>query len=263
MLRYNTFINFTADAPAATSHWGASPFVAQNSIITASGSGRFVWPGFGGSANTVGNPATLNLRGSRLRHINADGTIVWILNMGAAALTGNDFTGLIFDEGVIPYPVPGQVDWVNVTFGPTTADSDQTGQGYMRFNGTTSTITAFWDGFFGCDFAQWTDSGADSLASIVNATDFPNSRLAVFYANNTYSPEILARGLRIHTRTLDAPLDVFAGLATNPAFRDSVDLSAVDDVVIDLGDNPVHLGFAEGTADVKNALPTGSGSICW
>ena len=269
----NCWINFntnnsnaqgnTSQPTTTGGHWGRGPLSLRNSIITVTGNVNFQWPGWANPGDN--NRYTADFSNAFLRH--SVGTGAWTLHFGGAAGTGNAIGGATLSDGVVAFAAPGQFDWINVVFGPSTTQSFSLGQAYYRWNQLQdSTLDARWDGFFGCDLRGWTDTTANthhigsflvngSFDYTYSGTARNNNTMRYYYYDIIYSPEIIANGMRARTRGNDVAVDLSFGSTFNPSFRDAASLAQITDVEIDLGSNTVvYAAAAPGTAvaTIKN-----------
>lgn len=228
----NAFINFTSQVPLnnqGQGTWSGGAIQIRNSTINYSGGVRqngaavtgIQWPGYirvgTGSATSIAEinqRYTIDLQDSTILCTRGG---LWTFHFQGGALTGHNLTGLTLGEGVVPFALFAQNDWINVTFSPSSIGSNTaTNDVNFRFEqpggGTISAITTGiwdqrWNVFAGCDFSGWNDPNATNFTSNVNAAnrftwnlntntgDLPQ----VWVIDGTFSNEITQNGFTFQT----------------------------------------------------------------
>ena len=285
----NCFINFTDNAAAggsSTENWLGGTLNITNSTLNYTGGGGagFVWPGFGaagGNNVNTGQPvaerSTFNFENTR---IVGDFTLQFQGgNVGGRGATENEsephnLTNLDISAGPAPFFLFGMADLVGVAFSGSTGLSGTVpnappagGPVYMRMDnpvgagGPAAVLPQQWWGLFGCDFRNWTNTGANDvyINQITQTGHFSNIGGAgqpalptIFIVDGQLSAEIIAQGFRLGST--GGAMNFVTGISFNPRLRDSATLTPTTDAVF-INFNTADIWLAQEERNF-NILPT-------
>ena len=265
---------------AGTLRADGKSFVANHSA------GSHQWPGF---ASPTASPYTMVIPrctftvGPQFIAANqaSAGTATLVCHFQGMASTGNDFTGVSFENGQLITPFPA-IPFVGVRFSPDSAlDGARALQGittqpsYRRLmqprEATAPNIR--WGGDFACDFRNWTEDiptafQIRNLAAAVNAVNW-------YVIDGQFSNEWLTgangiangAGFRISARDVNlnnagyVTTTVHLGRSFNPSFVDIVDNNTlVTDLQYNVGNFPVlELGTTSNPSTEPNRINASGG----